>query len=168
MEASPPLVHSVGFTGTPLVTVGCLSQSVVMGLLDFVKSSNPFKVKVGERTIGEGEVPLSKETEDMVISPFCDIICIVDHTIVDELKSAAGKKKKSVVFNDGLPRVKKANGSSSFVSPERNPTTAYKTPVVLKKFVTQSSQQDIGSGPATAAMDEFVSSSVTPTPDREY
>ncbi|GJX07972.1 hypothetical protein Tco_0195904 [Tanacetum coccineum] len=138
-----------------------------MGLLDFVKSSNPFKVKVGERTIGEEEVPLSKETEDMVISPFCDIIRIVDHTIVDELKSAAGKKKKSVVFNDGLPRMKKANGSSSFVSPERNPTTAYKTPVVLKKFVTQSSQQDIGSGPATAAMDEFVSSSVTPTPDHD-
>ncbi|GJT05823.1 hypothetical protein Tco_0840285 [Tanacetum coccineum] len=82
-----------------------------IGLLDFVKSTGPFKVKVGERTLGEGEILLSKETEDMVISPSRDIIRILDHTIVDELKSMAGKKKRRVVFNDGLPPVKKADVS---------------------------------------------------------
>ncbi|GKD48471.1 hypothetical protein Tco_1277447 [Tanacetum coccineum] len=85
--------------------------TVEMGLLDFVKSTDPFKVKVGERTLGEGEILLSKETEDMVISPSRDIIRILDHTIVDELKSMAGKKKRRVVFNDGLPPVKKADVS---------------------------------------------------------
>ncbi|GKC54897.1 hypothetical protein Tco_1077642 [Tanacetum coccineum] len=39
-----------------------------------------------------GEVPLSKETEDMVVSPSRDIIQIVDHTIMDELKSDAGNE----------------------------------------------------------------------------
>ncbi|GJX26176.1 hypothetical protein Tco_0232472 [Tanacetum coccineum] len=43
-----------------------------------------------------GEVPLSKETEDMVVSPSRDIIQIVDHTIMDELKSDAGKKKREL------------------------------------------------------------------------
>nr|GEX44061.1 MAK10-like protein [Tanacetum cinerariifolium] len=66
-----------------------------MGLLDFVKSSDSFKVKVGERPLTKGEVLLSKKTRDMVISPSRDII-----RIVDELKSAAGKKKKRVVVND--------------------------------------------------------------------
>ncbi|GKB19086.1 hypothetical protein Tco_0853009 [Tanacetum coccineum] len=35
-----------------------------MGLLDFVKSADPYKVKVGERTLAENEVPLLNETED--------------------------------------------------------------------------------------------------------
>nr|GEZ26163.1 hypothetical protein [Tanacetum cinerariifolium] len=80
-----------------------------MGLLDFVKSTDSFKVKVRERTLREGEVLLYKETEDMVISPSRDIICIVDHTIMDVLKSTAGNKKRRVVFNYGLPSVKKAD-----------------------------------------------------------
>ncbi|GKC17209.1 hypothetical protein Tco_1013991, partial [Tanacetum coccineum] len=40
-----------------------------MGLLDFVKSADPFKEKIRERTLAEGEISLSKETEDRVISP---------------------------------------------------------------------------------------------------
>ncbi|GJW33018.1 hypothetical protein Tco_0053050 [Tanacetum coccineum] len=40
-----------------------------MGLLDFVKSADPFKVKVGEQTLAENEVPLIIETGDRVISP---------------------------------------------------------------------------------------------------
>ncbi|GJT97494.1 hypothetical protein Tco_1093012 [Tanacetum coccineum] len=86
------------------------SNNSEMGLLDFVKSYDPFKAK------------------DMVISPSRDAIHIVDHTVVDELKSVVGKKKRRVVFNDGLPHVKKAKGSSSVASPERNPTTDGKTP----------------------------------------
>ncbi|GJV14849.1 hypothetical protein Tco_1360172 [Tanacetum coccineum] len=35
-----------------------------MGLLDFVKSADPFKVKIGERTLVDNEVPLLEETED--------------------------------------------------------------------------------------------------------
>ncbi|GJT25002.1 hypothetical protein Tco_0894939 [Tanacetum coccineum] len=103
------------------------SNNSEMGLLDFVKSYDPFKAKVRERTLIEEDVMLSKETEDMVISPSHDAIHIVDHTLVDELKSVVGKKKRRVVFNDGLPHVKKAKGSSSVASPERNPTTAGKT-----------------------------------------
>nr|GEU88498.1 retrovirus-related Pol polyprotein from transposon TNT 1-94 [Tanacetum cinerariifolium] len=139
-----------------------------MGLLDFVKSSDPFKVKVWERTLTEEDVLLSKETEDIVISPSRDVICIMDHTVVDDLKSAGGKKKRRVDLNDVLSPVKKAIGSSFVASLERNPTNVGKTLVVLKRLVIQSSQQDVGFGPAIAAMDEFVSSSVTPTLDREY
>ncbi|GJQ94815.1 hypothetical protein Tco_0005954, partial [Tanacetum coccineum] len=70
-----------------------------MGLLDFVKSTNPFKVKVGERTLANNEVPLLEETKDMVISLFAQPISLVDHTIEDELKDNAGKKKRKVVFD---------------------------------------------------------------------
>ncbi|GJZ93208.1 hypothetical protein Tco_0665273 [Tanacetum coccineum] len=39
-----------------------------MGLLEFVNSADPFKVKIGERTLAENEVPLITETKDRVIS----------------------------------------------------------------------------------------------------
>ncbi|GKF54006.1 hypothetical protein Tco_0160916, partial [Tanacetum coccineum] len=42
---------------------------VEIGLLDFVNSADPFKVKIGERTLAENEVSLITETEDRVISP---------------------------------------------------------------------------------------------------
>ncbi|GKF19258.1 hypothetical protein Tco_0067896 [Tanacetum coccineum] len=55
-----------------------------MGLLDFVKSADLFKVKVRERTLAENEVPLLTETTDRVIAPFGQTIRLVDHNIVDE------------------------------------------------------------------------------------
>ncbi|GJW40238.1 zinc finger, CCHC-type containing protein [Tanacetum coccineum] len=109
-----------------------------MGLLDFVKSFGPFKVKVRERTLGEGEVSLSNETEDMVISPSHNVIRIFEHTVVDELKGVIGKKKKRVAFNNGLSSEKKVRGSSSIASSERNPATACKTPTAIQNLVTQS------------------------------
>nr|GEX28174.1 putative transposase (putative), gypsy type [Tanacetum cinerariifolium] len=46
------------------------SDDEEMGLLDFVKSADPFKVNTSERTLAESEVLLLEETEDMFISPF--------------------------------------------------------------------------------------------------
>ncbi|GJZ84595.1 hypothetical protein Tco_0649934 [Tanacetum coccineum] len=110
-----------------------------MGLLDFVKSFGLFKVKVGERTLGEGEVLLSNETEDMVISSSHNVIKIVEHTVVNELKGVIGKKKKKrVAFNNGLSYVKKVRGSFSIASSERNPATACKTLDAIQNLVTQS------------------------------
>ncbi|GJV73429.1 hypothetical protein Tco_1493424 [Tanacetum coccineum] len=71
------------------------------GLLDFVKSADPFKVKTGERTLAKDEVPLLMETKGRVISPSADIISLVDHTIQDELKAHGVKKKKRVAFVAG-------------------------------------------------------------------
>ncbi|GKG57329.1 hypothetical protein Tco_0584755, partial [Tanacetum coccineum] len=64
--------------------------------------------------------------------------------------------------------MKKARDSSFAVPSDQNPTTAGKTPAALEKLVIQSGQQDIGSGLAAVAMEDFVSSSVTPTPEHEY
>ncbi|GJY01856.1 hypothetical protein Tco_0360008 [Tanacetum coccineum] len=58
-----------------------------MGLLDFVKSADPFKVKVGERTLAENEVPLITKTEDRVIFSSLQTISLVDHTIQDEAQT---------------------------------------------------------------------------------
>nr|GEX15732.1 hypothetical protein [Tanacetum cinerariifolium] len=69
-----------------------------MGLLDFVKFADPFKVKVGERTLVDNEVPLNTETEDRVISPSAQTISLVDHTIQDELNVNSGKRRKSLTF----------------------------------------------------------------------
>ncbi|GJY03741.1 hypothetical protein Tco_0369681 [Tanacetum coccineum] len=37
------------------------------GLLDFVKSADPFKVKTKERNLAQGEIPLNNETVNMIV-----------------------------------------------------------------------------------------------------
>ncbi|GKA17828.1 hypothetical protein Tco_0697665, partial [Tanacetum coccineum] len=68
-----------------------------MGLLDFVKSSDPFKVKTRERTLAEGEIPLNDETLNMTVPPSAEIIQIVHHTIPDELKEHAATSGKRLL-----------------------------------------------------------------------
>ncbi|GJW51011.1 hypothetical protein Tco_0092362 [Tanacetum coccineum] len=63
------------------------SDDEEMGLLDFFKSTDPFKVKIDERTLAENEVLLLEDTEEMVISPSVQTVSLVDHTIEDELKA---------------------------------------------------------------------------------
>ncbi|GJX34118.1 hypothetical protein Tco_0245675 [Tanacetum coccineum] len=111
-----------------------------MSLLDFVKSADPFKVKVEERTFGKGEVHLLTETAYMVFPPFAQTIHLVNHTLVDELRESTGKKKIKVSLNAGPPPVNRARASGI---------------------------PNVGSGSAAPDVEEFVSSSVTPTPDHE-
>ncbi|GJS54347.1 hypothetical protein Tco_0627709 [Tanacetum coccineum] len=94
-----------------------------MGLLDFVKSADPFKVKTGERTLAKDEVPLLTENEGRVISPFADIISLVDHTIQDELKANRVKKKKRVAFVVGSPPIKRVR-TKDIIAFDTQPTTA--------------------------------------------
>nr|GEX80156.1 hypothetical protein [Tanacetum cinerariifolium] len=84
-----------------------------MDLLDFVKSSDPFKVKTRERTLAEGEIPLNDETLNMTTVP----------------------------------------------------STGGKSPTALKRLELQSGPQGAGSGSAPPATEEFVSSSISPTPE---
>ncbi|GKB01405.1 retrovirus-related pol polyprotein from transposon TNT 1-94 [Tanacetum coccineum] len=65
-----------------------------MGLLDFVKSADPFKVKTKERTLAPGEVPLVTETADMVVNPSAQSLRLVTHTIADKIKEHAAKNKR--------------------------------------------------------------------------
>ncbi|GKC95398.1 hypothetical protein Tco_1160840, partial [Tanacetum coccineum] len=112
-----------------------------IGLLDFGKSFDPFKVKIRERTLAENEVFLLMETES--------------------------RKKRKVAFNAGSFPVKKVMDSSS-VAPTVQISSGGKTPTALEKLVMQSGQQDFGSRPTTAAPKDFVSSFVTPTLEHEY
>ncbi|GJV87363.1 retrovirus-related pol polyprotein from transposon TNT 1-94 [Tanacetum coccineum] len=111
-------------------------RKVEMGLLDFVNSADPFKVKIHERTLAENEVPLITETEDRVMSPSSQTISLVDHTIQDELNVNVGKRKKSVAFVYGLLSVKK------------------------------SGQADTGFGSAAPSPKDATCSSITPTSER--
>ncbi|GJX52326.1 hypothetical protein Tco_0280695 [Tanacetum coccineum] len=108
-----------------------------MGLLDFVKFVDPFKVKTGERTLAEDEVSLLTETADMVLSPTAHVIRLVDHTIANELEEHAGKKKRKVSLT------------------------------ALKRLELQSGPQGNESGFALHPSEEFMSSSVTPTPEHD-
>ncbi|GJZ21943.1 hypothetical protein Tco_0558982 [Tanacetum coccineum] len=137
-----------------------------MGLLDFVKSANPFKVKVGERTLGEGEVPLLTKTADMVVPLSAQTIRLVNHTLVDELREIIGKKKSKVAFNAGPPPVKRERASGVVIL-KPNPTTVGKSPVIIQKLIAQSGQPNVGSRSAAPHAEEFVSSFVAPTPDHE-
>nr|GEX66818.1 hypothetical protein [Tanacetum cinerariifolium] len=107
-----------------------------MGLLDFVKSAHSFKVRVGKRTLAEGEVPILAKTADMVVVPSSQIMRLMTHTITVKLKEHTGKKKRMVVCN---------------------------TPAALEKLISQSDQPATGFGSTAAIVGEFVSSFVTPT-----
>nr|GEV99713.1 hypothetical protein [Tanacetum cinerariifolium] len=109
-----------------------------MGLLDFVKSADPFKVKTRERTLAEGEILLNDET----------------------VKHASKKKKRRVVFDD-LPA--KRLRTDAAVASEPVPTTGGKSPPALKRLELQSKPQGVGSKSIPPIAKEFVSSSVTPT-----
>ncbi|GKD66676.1 hypothetical protein Tco_1308784 [Tanacetum coccineum] len=136
-----------------------------MGLLDFVNSADPFKVKIGERTLSKNEVPLITETEDRVISPSSQTISLVDHTIQDELNVNVGKRKKIVAFVSGSPLVKKA-GTEGVVIYDSRPSTAGKSLTALRRLIRQSGQADTGSGYAAPAAEDATSSFVTPTLER--
>ncbi|GKE27764.1 hypothetical protein Tco_1443148, partial [Tanacetum coccineum] len=135
-----------------------------MGLLDFVKYADPFKVKVRERTLADNEVPLNTKTEDRVISPFAQTISLVDHAIQDELNINSGKRKQRVAFVSGSPPVKKARAEGIVISDSR-PSTAGKSPSDLRRLSRQNEEADTGSGSAAPATED-VTSSVTPTPER--
>ncbi|GKF35188.1 hypothetical protein Tco_0108388, partial [Tanacetum coccineum] len=133
----------------------------------FVKSVDPFKVKVGERTLAENEVLLITETDDRVISPSAQTISLVDHNIQDELNVNSGKRKKRVAFISGSPPLKKAQDEGIVIS-EARPSTAGKSPTALRRLIRQSEQAAAGSGSAAAATEDITSSSVTPTPEHVF
>ncbi|GJY61680.1 hypothetical protein Tco_0462337 [Tanacetum coccineum] len=112
---------------------------------------SPFGESQRKDSYGWGEVSLVKETEDRVIPPSDEVITIVDRTINDELKDAARKGKKRFAFDSALPPVKKAKATPSATLPHK-----MKNP------------KKVGTGSASAAMDAFVSESMTPSPNHEY
>ncbi|GJX59927.1 hypothetical protein Tco_0291317 [Tanacetum coccineum] len=127
---------------TFLCLVG-LSRSFVemdIGLLDFVKTTDPFKVKTGEWTLTKNEVPLLTEIEDRVIAPSSQPMSLVDHTIQDELNV------------------------NSVISDAR-PSTTGKSPSALQRLSRQNEQASIGSGSVAPVTEDVTSSSATPTTD---
>ncbi|GJV13186.1 gypsy type transposase [Tanacetum coccineum] len=133
-----------------------------MGLLDYVKTADSFKVKNKERTLAEGEIPLNDETVNMIVAPSAEIIQIVEHTIVDELREHAGKKKRKVAFDALLMKKLRADG---VVISEPVLTTSGKIPAALRRLELQSRPQGVGSSFVLHPTKEFVSSFVTPTPE---
>nr|GEW04093.1 putative transposase (putative), gypsy type [Tanacetum cinerariifolium] len=112
--------------------------TVEIGLLDFVKSADPFKVRVGERTLADNE---------------------------DELNVNFGKRKKRVDFVFGSPPVNKARAEGIVIFYSR-PSTAGKSPSTLRRLSRQNEQPDTGSGYAAPTTEDVISSSVTPTHER--
>ncbi|GKB08110.1 hypothetical protein Tco_0836394 [Tanacetum coccineum] len=135
-----------------------------MGLLDFVKSNHPFKVKIRERTLADNEVPLMNETEDRVISHSLQTISLVDHTIQDEVNVNSSKMKKRVAFISGSPPVKKARAEGIVIS-DSWPSTTGKSPTALWRLIRQGEQAAASSGSVAPTTEDATSSSVTPTPE---
>ncbi|GJU08128.1 hypothetical protein Tco_1124558 [Tanacetum coccineum] len=159
------LSHS--FTKTDVHPTLLHNNDEEMGLLDCVNSANPFKVKIGERTLAENEVSLLTETKDRVISPSSQPISLVDHTIRDELNVNAGKRKKIVAFVFGSPPVKKARIKGVIISNSR-PSTAGKSLTALRRLIRQSGQANTGSRSAAPVTEDAIFSSVAPTLEHAF
>ncbi|GJY07969.1 hypothetical protein Tco_0375023 [Tanacetum coccineum] len=102
----------------------------------------------------------------MVVAPSDQIVRYVSHTIADEIKEHAGNRKRKVGFSaDELP-IKKVRYGDVVIS-KPNPTTASKSSAALRKVELQSRQPDVGVGLVPHPTEEFISSSVTPTPEHE-
>ncbi|GJR47766.1 hypothetical protein Tco_1315869 [Tanacetum coccineum] len=156
---------SRSFTETDVRPTLLYDNNEEMGLLNFVNSADPFKVKTGEQTLAKNEVPLLTQTEDRVISPSLQTISLVDHTIQYELNVNAGKRKKRVAFVFGPPPAKKAQTKGIIIS-DSHPSTAGKSPTTLRRLIRQSEQVDAGFGSAIPATKDATSCSVTPTLER--
>ncbi|GKA58892.1 hypothetical protein Tco_0758205 [Tanacetum coccineum] len=153
------------FTETDVLPILLHDNNEEMGLPDFFKSADPFKVKVGEQNLAENEVLLITETEDRVISPSLQIISLVDHTIQDELNVNSGKRRKRLAFVFGSPPAKKTRTEGIVISDSR-PSTADNSPTALRRLIRQGEQAATGSRYAAAVTKDVTSSSVTPTLER--
>nr|GFB62032.1 transposase (putative), gypsy type [Tanacetum cinerariifolium] len=113
------------------------------------------------------DLPLVDELNEnrTLVRKYPETIQLVDHTIIDESREADGKKKRKVGFSAGPPPLKKARAGGIAIL-EPNPTTAGKTLAALKTLGIQG-QHDVGFGSASHPTKDFVSSSVTVTPERE-
>ncbi|GJT85611.1 hypothetical protein Tco_1067328 [Tanacetum coccineum] len=134
-----------------------------MGLLDFVKSSDPSKIKTGEQTLALNETPLMTETTDMVVNPSPQTICLVTHTNANEINIHSCKNKMKVGASSVPPPMKKTRMGGVSIN-EHVAIIAEKSPVVIQKLIKQA---NVDSGMADSRADEFVSSFVTPTPEHE-
>ncbi|GKA32354.1 hypothetical protein Tco_0718721, partial [Tanacetum coccineum] len=126
-------------------------------------SSYPSKVKTGERTLALNEVPLLTETANAVVNPSPQTIHFVTHTIADEIDLHTCKNKRKVGASFVPPPMKKARtGGVSIKEPAV--TTAGKSSAIIRKLIKQA---NVDFGGAVSHAEEFVSFSVTPTPERD-
>ncbi|GKB81200.1 hypothetical protein Tco_0948095 [Tanacetum coccineum] len=156
---------SRSFTETDICPTLLHNNDEEMGLLDFVNSADPFKVKIGEQPLAENKVPLLTETKDSVISPSPQTISLVDHTIQDKLNVNVDKRKKRVAFVSESSPMKRARTEGIVISNSR-PSTTGKSPTALRRLIRQSGQADTGSGTAAPVTEDATFSSVTPTLER--
>ncbi|GJR64153.1 hypothetical protein Tco_0010218 [Tanacetum coccineum] len=130
------LVLSRSFTETDVRPTLLHDNDEEMGLLDFVKSADPFKVKVGEQTLAENELNVN-----------------------------SGKRKKMVAFVSGSPLVKKTQTEGVVIS-DSQPSMAGKSPTALQRLIRQGEQAVACFGSAAAATEDATSSFVNPTMER--
>ncbi|GKA64358.1 hypothetical protein Tco_0763964 [Tanacetum coccineum] len=99
-----------------------------MGLLDFLKTVNPFKVKTGEKTLAQNEVSLLIETEDRVIAPASQPMSLVDHTIHDELNVNSAGKSPSALQRLSRQNEQASTGYGSAAPVIEDVTSSFATP----------------------------------------
>nr|GEW73708.1 hypothetical protein [Tanacetum cinerariifolium] len=127
-----------------------------MGLLDFVKSADPFKVKIDERTLAKNEVPLSVETEDMVISSFTKLR---NHTNVLSGFNINIIKKPSISLIAEIGLILRHSNMINQVAAKGK--IVY--PSIPIKLVDHTIVNELEEHAGKKKRKEFVSSSVTPT-----
>ncbi|GJV79491.1 hypothetical protein Tco_1515361 [Tanacetum coccineum] len=142
-----------------------------MDLFAFINHVDTTKVQIEEQEVAEGEVPLLQLTRGRVV-PLAGIrgIDIVaddeTHAIVADKPKRLRKKRKAVdgASGSGLPPKKLREDHG--VSGDAGASTAGKSHVVLQGLLDRSTlATEIGA--TAAATVPFVTSSVTPTPERE-
>ncbi|GKA51270.1 hypothetical protein Tco_0744466 [Tanacetum coccineum] len=136
-----------------------LSIVIMMDLFAFIHHADPTKVRIGEREVGEGEVPLLELTRGRVV-PLAGGNAAEDQEIpidtgvirIDDIVPATVAEKPKV-----QKRMRKAEGTSGSIHHPKKLTEDHDT------------SGDVGAstevGVTAAAIMPFVTSSVTPTPE---
>ncbi|GKD71066.1 hypothetical protein Tco_1325156, partial [Tanacetum coccineum] len=103
-----------------------------MGLFNFITSSDPFKVKVGDRRLADGDVTLLEETKDR------------------DVAVGKGGSKKRDTFDDVEPAAKKVKGDSD----SQPATTNTQKFTIISSEATQA--EPLANAHSSSLLDEFL------------
>ncbi|GJW26722.1 hypothetical protein Tco_0040533 [Tanacetum coccineum] len=134
-----------------------------IGLLDFVKSSDLLKVKTGERTLAEGEIPLNDETMNMIVPPSAKIRLRANAATASEAVPTTCGKSTAALKRLELQTGPQGVGSSFIPPPVKEFVSSFVTPTPEPDAPKDSrSTQDGGVQTHRASMVVVVSSSSRP------
>nr|GEX50838.1 hypothetical protein [Tanacetum cinerariifolium] len=138
-----------------------------MDLLAVIHHADPTKVRIGEKHVGEGEVPLLKLTRGRAVS-LADQIQEGDHVIQDEGADFVRIEDEVQAIVAKKPKVQKKRRIADGANGPNHPPNKLREDHDTSSYVgAGTGGKSLAIGVMVAATVPFITSFMTPTPERE-